>query len=131
MTGTITLVCWKCRQQVNDILLPFSRAELCIHCRAELHVCKQCQFYDPSKASACREPIADHVTDKTRANFCGYFVSNNELALTNSAATTSTDPLNALFGIDNANAGLSPSSAHEAQSALDDLFGLGDDDKKS
>jgi hypothetical protein len=38
-----------------------------------LHACKLCEFYDVSKAKHCREPIAEEVSDKQRANFCDYF----------------------------------------------------------
>jgi hypothetical protein len=31
-----------------------------------------CAFFDSSVANSCREPVADPVTDKERANFCGY-----------------------------------------------------------
>jgi hypothetical protein len=32
-----------------------------------------CEFYDPGRANACREPVAEPVSDKMRANFCGWF----------------------------------------------------------
>jgi len=32
-----------------------------------------CEFYDTAKAKHCREPVAEEVKDKTRANFCDYF----------------------------------------------------------
>jgi hypothetical protein len=31
-----------------------------------------CRFYDIGVAQACREPMAEEVKDKTRANFCDY-----------------------------------------------------------
>ena len=53
--------------------LPVGRAEYCRACRAEIHVCRMCRFYDLSKARQCAEPVAEPVQDKARANFCGYF----------------------------------------------------------
>ena len=67
------LVCWKCGRSLADLSLPFSRTDECRACRAQLHACRMCCFYDTSKAKSCAEPIADEVQDKTRANFCGYF----------------------------------------------------------
>jgi len=67
-------VCWKCGALLSDLSLPLSRTAECRACRAELHVCRMCRFYDTSKAKYCAEPIADEVHDKTRANFCGYFL---------------------------------------------------------
>jgi hypothetical protein len=32
-----------------------------------------CVDYDPRLGNQCREPTADHVSDKMRANFCGHF----------------------------------------------------------
>jgi hypothetical protein len=32
-----------------------------------------CLDYDKAVAKHCREPTADEVSDKTRANFCGHF----------------------------------------------------------
>lgn len=32
-----------------------------------------CVDYDVRVARQCREPTAEDVTDKTRANFCGHF----------------------------------------------------------
>ncbi|HKX59812.1 MAG TPA: hypothetical protein VJN00_10610 [Steroidobacteraceae bacterium] len=53
--------------------LPVGRAEYCRGCRAEIHVCRMCRFYDLSKARQCAEPVAEPVQNKERANFCGYF----------------------------------------------------------
>lgn len=69
------LECWRCGTSLEDYSLPFSRTDECRACRAELHVCRMCRFYDTSKAKSCAEPIADEVQDKTRANFCGYFIA--------------------------------------------------------
>lgn len=67
------LNCWRCGVEVTDEPLPLSRTAECRQCRAELHVCRMCEFYDTGKAHACREPVAEPVSDKTRANFCGWF----------------------------------------------------------
>jgi hypothetical protein len=67
-----SLYCWKCGAEVRDEPLPLSRMAECPACRAQLHVCRMCAFFDSSVANSCREPVADPVTDKERANFCGY-----------------------------------------------------------
>lgn len=53
--------------------LPVGREEYCRACRAEVHACRMCRFYDLSKARHCAEPVAEPVQNKERANFCGYF----------------------------------------------------------
>jgi hypothetical protein len=67
------LRCWNCGGSLADYSLPLRRLEECRACHAELHVCRMCDFYDTAKAKHCREPIAEEVKDKTRANFCDYF----------------------------------------------------------
>ena len=67
------LVCWKCGASLADLTLPLLRLEECRKCGAELHVCKLCEWYSIAVAKHCREPIAEEVNDKERANFCDYF----------------------------------------------------------
>ena len=67
------LICWKCGDELPDTGLPIGRNDACNNCHAELHVCKMCEFYDLHISDSCREPIADSVNNKEKANFCGYF----------------------------------------------------------
>ena len=62
--------CWKCGEQLKDVILPMSRREECGKCRSDQHVCKMCEFY---KNSRCDEERAESVSDPERANFCDYF----------------------------------------------------------
>lgn len=67
------LVCWKCGTSIADLSLPLSRFDECRTCRASLHACRLCEFYLTTVAKQCREPIAEEVRDKERANYCDYF----------------------------------------------------------
>jgi hypothetical protein len=67
------LVCWKCGASLAHLTLPVERRDECKQCRAELHACRMCVDYDTSLAKRCREPTAEEVYDKTKANFCGYY----------------------------------------------------------
>lgn len=67
------LVCWQCGASLAALTLPLRRLEECPECHAELHVCRMCADYDTHVAKHCREPIAEEVRDKERANFCDYF----------------------------------------------------------
>ena len=93
------LVCWKCGASLADLTLPLGRLEECRTCRAELHVCKMCEWYSLSVAKQCRETVAEEVKDKERANFCDYFKPR-------AGAHSKTDV----------------SAADRARSALDNLF---------
>lgn len=38
-----------------------------------MHVCRNCKHYDRSAYNECREPSAEVVREKDRANFCDFF----------------------------------------------------------
>src|SRR3569832_2898299 len=65
-------VCWKCGATLAASMPGVARTDECAVCRTVLHVCRLCEFFDERVSRQCREPIADEVMDKTRANFCGY-----------------------------------------------------------
>jgi hypothetical protein len=67
------LSCWKCGAALAALSLPLRRLDECPKCRAELHVCRLCIEYDTRVAKHCREPTAEEVRDKERANFCDFF----------------------------------------------------------
>jgi hypothetical protein len=95
-----SLVCWKCGADLSALSLPFSRRDECKKCGAEVHVCRMCSDYDEHVAKKCREPIAEEVTDKTRANFCDYFAPRPGAyqPADTSAATKARSELERLFG---------------------------------
>jgi len=71
-------------------------------------------------AKHCRETIAEEVRDKQRANFCDYFVLN-EQAYKPQPVGASTSVLNELFG--NKPASVNESNSTDvARNALDNLF---------
>ena len=67
--------CWHCAREI-EIVAGKDRVgfrEDCAGCGRPLHACRNCNFYDPTYNNSCREPVADLVADKERANFCEYF----------------------------------------------------------
>lgn len=60
---------------------PVYRTTVCPKCGREMHICKNCKFYNPSSHWECREVIEEYVQDKDRANFCSNFelgeITNN------------------------------------------------------
>lgn len=117
------LVCWKCGASLAELTLPLRRLDECKECGAELHVCKLCEFHSIAVAKHCREPIADEVKDKERANFCDYFkprpgaYSNAD----QSAAVRAKADLDALFGSAQSAAN-AHSAAERARAELEALF---------
>ena len=61
-----------------------------------------CRFHDPSKSRGCREPVAEHVGDWERANFCGYFDASPDAGdgSREAEARAARAALDALFGLD-------------------------------
>jgi hypothetical protein len=96
MSGVLD--CWRCGALLVDLSLPFGRSDYCPACRAELHVCRMCRFFDTSKARQCAEPVAEPVQNKERANFCGYFEPvAGRYRPTDPARDTASSALEALF----------------------------------
>ena len=59
-----------------------------------------CKDYDESVAKYCREPTAEAVSDKTRANFCGHFAPREQAFQpgNTTAAAKALSELEKLFG---------------------------------
>lgn len=117
------LVCWKCGASLSDLTLPLRRLEECRKCSAELHVCKLCEWYSTAVAKHCREPVAEEVKDKERANFCDYFKPRPGAYVPADVAASSKarSDLDALFG-GGPKGAAEPTAAERARSELDNLF---------
>lgn len=131
---TTELVCWKCGASVASLPLPLSRYAECPDCHADLHVCRMCEFYDPRVADSCREPVAEAVQDKDRANFCDYFRARPDAYVprTSGAAEQARAELDALFGggeTDRPEKGAIPGDAETAREQLEVLFGKDNDNE--
>jgi hypothetical protein len=124
---TATLVCWKCGASLEELPLPLGRSAECKACGAYLHVCRLCEFYDPRVAKSCREPIAEEVQDKERANFCDYFQARPGafVAQDDSAARRARAEVEALFGstAGAGSGGAVRAAGSEARQKLEQLFG--------
>lgn len=53
--------------------MPLGFREDCDKCGEDLHTCTHCSFYDVRSYNSCKEPAADVVKEKDRANYCEYF----------------------------------------------------------
>lgn len=66
-------ICFSCKKDLNLVDKKVGYREECVHCGADVHVCKNCEFYDLKAYNECRESSADRITEKERANYCDYF----------------------------------------------------------
>jgi hypothetical protein len=130
-------VCWKCGASLEGLPRTFGRRDECPACRTDLHVCRMCRHFDPRVSKACREPVAEEVKDKERANFCDWFQERYGPGSSRPAddGAAARQALETLFGVGEA-AGTAPhptpapaggatrrQEADAAREALDRLFG--------
>lgn len=71
-----SLNCFSCGKPV-PISGVIGRRDECPSCHADIHVCKNCQHYDPKVYNECKEPQADRIQERDRANFCDYFTAGS------------------------------------------------------
>ena len=69
----------------------------CEACGVDLHICRNCTHHDRSAYNECREPNAERVSDRERANRCEYFTpgtgAGGELSGEQSRARSTLDDL--------------------------------------
>ena len=93
------LHCWKCGASLEALSLPLRRLDVCKACNNELHVCRLCVEYDTRVAKHCREPTAEEVRDKIKANFCDHFKPKvGAYVAPTGEADAARSALDALFG---------------------------------
>ncbi|HUU12366.1 MAG TPA: hypothetical protein VM182_01505 [Terriglobia bacterium] len=81
VTALMQFNCWKCGTAIQvSAGTKVGKREACPKCDADLHSCRNCQFYDPGKHNQCAEPQAEWVRYKEEANYCDYFQPNPVLS---------------------------------------------------
>ena len=50
-------------------------ASSCQNCKADLHTCRQCTYFDPSARFECRKSITARIVNKNANNMCELFVA--------------------------------------------------------
>ena len=66
-------ICHACKKALTTGR-SFGRREVCPSCGADMRCCLNCRFYDPAVSKQCRETAAELAMEKTKANYCDYFV---------------------------------------------------------
>jgi len=68
------MICWKCGTEIEVAgATRILSSDSCANCDYDLHVCRNCRFYDPNAHNECREPQVEWVRDKEKSNYCDYF----------------------------------------------------------
>ena len=65
--------CFHC-QSKNTCTDKIHFRDQCEKCSADLHICRNCMFYDEGSYNECKESSAERVTDKETKNVCEYFM---------------------------------------------------------
>ena len=77
----------------------------CPNCKADLHTCRQCTYFDPSARFECTQNIPARVSPKDQANDCAHFTPRTSWERETTAAQTQ-----------------NPQEPSGARKAFDDLF---------
>lgn len=95
MTENASPTCFFCKAPLEIAAsVQVGRGESCPKCRSDVRVCYNCVHYDTAAYNECREPMAERVVNKDRANFCDYFSLRR--GGTSSAAQAKADALKKL-----------------------------------
>lgn len=62
--------CAQCGTLLTAVSEPVAQ---CAKCGFELHSCKQCTYFDPSKRFECMQPVTERVTKKDARNDCRFY----------------------------------------------------------
>lgn len=68
-----TVKCAACGAKAPAISLDSS----CEKCKADLHTCRQCTYFDPSARFECRKTITARIVNKNARNACELFVARS------------------------------------------------------
>lgn len=69
----------------------------CDRCHADLRACTNCTHHDASAYNECREPSAERILDRERANRCEWFRPASASASAEEAQQAALSGLEALF----------------------------------
>lgn len=84
------MICHSCKKEI-PVVDRIGRRDECPHCHADLHVCLNCQFYDPAVYNECHESNAERVLEKDRSNYCDYFSTGTGLPRSSAPAANPAD----------------------------------------
>ncbi|HKP39103.1 MAG TPA: hypothetical protein VJT71_19750 [Pyrinomonadaceae bacterium] len=66
-----------------------SSESTCPKCKADLHTCRQCAYFDPGARFECRKPITARIMNKGARNECELFAARTVIERETSSGTPS------------------------------------------
>lgn len=88
----------------------------CPKCKAPLHCCKQCTYFEPSTRFQCTKPIPERIAYKDRANQCTFFHARVTVARDSAPGSRMSTPASGQPSVPE------PKTANDARAAFDNLF---------
>jgi hypothetical protein len=67
-----TVKCAACGAKVTPTI---NLEATCAKCNADLHICRQCTYFDPAARFECSKPIAARIVNKNARNVCELFAA--------------------------------------------------------
>lgn len=65
----------KCSSCGAKVVAGISAESSCTKCKAELHTCRQCNYFDPSARFECSKSITARIVNKNARNACELFAA--------------------------------------------------------
>ncbi len=93
---------YRCSMCGASIAFEIGLTTQCPKCKADLHTCKQCTFFDTSVRFECTQPIPERVAPKNARNRCTFFAAKKsiERETSSSQSQTKAKPLTAREAFD-------------------------------
>jgi hypothetical protein len=87
----------------------------CPKCKAALHCCKQCTYFEPSTRFQCTKPVPERIVSKDKTNECTFFRVRVTVARDSA-------PPPSMMRANTRPEASAPKSANDARIAFDNLF---------
>ena len=98
MQQSCHITCFSCHKTVAlEAGQKILKNEECSFCYAAMHSCRMCRHYDHSAYNQCREPSAERIVEKEKANYCDYFVLGSGESQSGDPKTELMNKFNSLF----------------------------------
>lgn len=65
----------KCAACANVVQANINADATCPKCKADLHTCRQCTYFDPGSRFECRKPLTARIVNKGGRNTCELFAA--------------------------------------------------------
>ncbi len=111
-----TVTASRCYSCATPLPPGFDFESECPKCKAALHCCKQCTFFEPSTRFQCTKPIPERIAYKDKANECTFFRARVTVARDSAPSARGMAPSPAASG------GSGSKNADDARAAFDNLF---------